>query len=282
MAEPFGIAASAVGIATAFTACVDCFKYIQIGRHFGRDFQTDLLTLDFARLRLSRWGEAVDIYNDPKLGRPDATPAEIQIAKDALHQILVLFANTKKISQNYKLNAKVGEDLSILTPEDVDPEVIALDNKLRELAIRPQKKRLSGVLKTASWALYHRSEHKELIQNITSLIDNIEAVFPALQTRLKLVKRETAKIDDEQSLKLIESAAQDVDPLLQAAAKETLTGHHYSNVVIKGKAQTGDAFSSDWKGKAIGASHTYDGVEVENNGKALIGNKYGGKDFWDD
>lgn len=31
MAEAFGIAA-AVGIATAFTACVDCFEYIQFGR----------------------------------------------------------------------------------------------------------------------------------------------------------------------------------------------------------------------------------------------------------
>jgi hypothetical protein len=27
------------------------------------------------------------------------------------------------------------------------------------------------------------------------------------------------------------------------------------------------------------ASHKYDGVEVEEGGKALIGNKYGGKDF---
>jgi len=26
MAEPFGIAAGAVGIAAAFTACVDCFE----------------------------------------------------------------------------------------------------------------------------------------------------------------------------------------------------------------------------------------------------------------
>jgi hypothetical protein len=54
------------------------------------------------------------------------------------------------------------------------------------------------------------------------------------------------------------------------------------NVVIKGKAQTGDAFSSGWKGEARRASHNYDGVEVDKDGKALIGNKYGEKDFWDD
>jgi hypothetical protein len=50
MAEPFGIAAGAVGIAAAFTACVDCFGYVQLGRHFGRDFQTDVLALWYCNI----------------------------------------------------------------------------------------------------------------------------------------------------------------------------------------------------------------------------------------
>jgi hypothetical protein len=280
MADPFGIAAGAVGIAAAFTACVDCFGYVQLGRQFGRDFQTDVLALNCARLRLTRWGQAVNIYDDPKLGRPDATPAEIQAAKDTLHHILQLFADTEKISKKYKLSAKPGDDLSTLSTDDMNPTVMVLSNKMKELAIRRQKG--SSLLKTASWALYHRSELKELIESITSLIDNIEDLFPAPQSQLGLVKQETAEIQDKQALGLVESAAQDVDSLLQAAAKEALTGHQYLNVVIKGKAQTGDVFSSDWKGEARGASHKYDGVEVDKDGKALIGNQYGGKGFWDD
>ena len=54
MAEPFGIIADAVDIAAAFAACVDCFEYIQLGRRFGRDYQTDLLSLNFVRLHLTR------------------------------------------------------------------------------------------------------------------------------------------------------------------------------------------------------------------------------------
>lgn len=280
MTDPFGITAGAVGIAAAFTACVDCFGYVQLGRHFGRDFQTDLLTLDCARLRLTRWGQAVNIYEDSYLGRPDATSAEFQTAKNVLFQILVLYANTEKISKKYRLNAKAGEDFSILLTDDIDPEIMALNNKMKELAIRRQ--RGISVLKTASWALYYRSEFKELIEGITKLIDNLEDIFPAPQLQLALVKQETAEIQDRQALGLIESAAQTVDPLLQAAAKEALTGHKYLNVVIKGKAHTGDAISGDWKGDARGASHKYDGVEVDKDGKALIGNKFGGKDFWDD
>jgi hypothetical protein len=96
MTEPFGIAAGAVGIAATFTACVDCFGYVQLGRHFGRDFQTDLLTLNCARLRLTRWGQAVNIYEDPKLGKPDVTSAEVRTVKDTLYQILILFASTRR------------------------------------------------------------------------------------------------------------------------------------------------------------------------------------------
>jgi hypothetical protein len=82
--EPFGIISGAIGIASAFTAYVDCFEYVQFGRHFGRDFQTSQLALNCARLRLTRWGESVKIYDDLKLGRQDATTTEIQLTKDAL------------------------------------------------------------------------------------------------------------------------------------------------------------------------------------------------------
>lgn len=73
-----------------------------------------------------------------------------------------------------------------------------------------------------------------------------------------------------------------MDSRFKKAAREVLAGYQYLNVGVSGQAQTGDAYSSDWKGSAIGAFHTYDGVEVEKGGKALIGNKYVGKDFWDD
>ena len=279
MAEPFGIAAGAVGIAAAFTACVDCFNYIQIGRHFGRDFQTEMLTLDCTRLQLTRWGQAVKIYDDPKLGRPDATPEELQTAKGALHQILILFADSQKISDKYKLGAKAGKDLSVLTDGDLDPTVIALRNKMKELAIKRQKG--SSILKTASWALYQKSEVKELVASTRSLMDSIEKLFPAAQARVSLAKQETAEIQDAEALSLVAGVARGVDSLLQAAAEERITGHQYLNVDIQGKGHTGDLFTNDWKGKPAGASHVYNGVKVAKDGQALIGNQYGGKGFWD-
>ena len=49
--------------------------------------------------------------------------------------------------------------------------------------------------------------------------------------------------------------------------------------MIEGKAQTGDAFITDWGGDVAGLSHTYDDVDMNKDGRALIQNKYGGKEI---
>ncbi|KFX85878.1 hypothetical protein V490_09349 [Pseudogymnoascus sp. VKM F-3557] len=202
MAEPFGIVASAIGIAFAFAACVDCFEYVQFGCHFGRDFQTSQLALDCAKLRLTRWGKSVNIYDDPKLGRQDATATETQLAKDVLLQILVLFADTEGTSKKYKLTMKANEDLSA-------------------------------------------SSLKDLLEQIVSLLDEIERLFPAPRSQTTLVQQEIAEIGDKESLELIADVAMGVDNLLQKTVKEVIAGHQYSNIGIKGQAHTGDAYSSD-------------------------------------
>ncbi|KAG9234485.1 small s protein [Amylocarpus encephaloides] len=268
MADPFGTAVGAIGL------------YIQFGRHFGRDFQTDQLALSCARLRLSRWGESIDIYNDPKLDKPDATATEIQLAKDTLLQILVLFASTKGISSEYKMAAKACEDLSTFTTGDMDSISIALDNKLKALARRRQKG--GRFLKLTSWALYHRSKFEDFIEKIVLLIDNIEKLFPASEAQLTLVRQEASAVGDIQLLKLTENTAKGGDSLLQHAVQQVCTGHQYLKIIVRGQAQIGDAYSSNWKGSVAGACHRYENVEVKEGGKALIGNMYGGKDFWGD
>ena len=280
MAEPFGIAAGAVGVAAAFTACIDCFGFVQLGRHFGRDYQTDILTLDTARLRLSRWGEAVAVYDDPKLGRQDATDAEVRNARDTLYQILTLFAESENISRRYALQAK-SSDITVLTPNELDPTVIALSNLMKDLAIKRQRR--SSVLKKTSWALYHRSELRELVASVTNMVDNIEKLFPAPPDRqLELVKQETAELRGNKELELTAASAEGVDSVLSAASKERLTGNLYVKIVIEGKAQTGDSFGKDWDRPAVETNSTYQDILVVKGGQALVGNKYGGKDFWDE
>lgn len=190
MTEPFGIAAGAISIAAAFTACVDCFGYIQHGGHFGRDFQTDLISLDCVRLRLTRWGQAVKIHEDKTLGRPDASPSKLQAVKNTLHQILVLFKGIQKILKTYMLDSITGNDVTLLEPEDLESTVFSLCNKMKELVTGRQKG--ASVLKTSQWALYYRSELRNLISSITLLFDSIKKSFPAPEAQLALVREEIA------------------------------------------------------------------------------------------
>lgn len=97
-----------------------------------------------------------------------------------------------------------------------------------------------------------------------------------------LVEQQIARIANRQELEPIAGAARNVDSAFHAAAKGAFTGHQYLDVVVKGMAETGDTFSSDWKRGTPGPSPVYNGAEVDKAGKALIGNQYSGKGFWED
>jgi hypothetical protein len=77
----------------------------------------------------------------------------------------------------------------------MDPTVIALNNKMNDLAT--QRLRGSRLLKLTSWALYHRSELKDLVERIALLVDNLENLFPAPQTQITLVRQEAAEIGEK-------------------------------------------------------------------------------------
>ncbi|CAI4214764.1 unnamed protein product [Parascedosporium putredinis] len=225
MAEIFGIISGAVGIAAAFTACVDCFKYVQLGRNLARDYQTDQLSLTCAWLRLAR---------------PDATPAELRALKDCLFQILALFEESRRISSKYRSRSEAAGEASAALCEKGDSRVASLVERIKALAIGRQ--RGNSVLRKTGWALYHRSQLKELVSNITTIIDNMEKLFPAPETQLALVKQEIEQIRDRWALELVETATQG-----------------YLNVEVEGEAQLGDYFANDWKGEAVGAELSFYG-----------------------
>ena len=282
MAEPFGIVAGTVGIAAAFTTCVDCFGYIQLGRHFGKDYHTNLLMLSMARLRLSRWGEAVNIHGDPQLGNPKATGEDVQLAKNTLLQILVLFADTEKVSKKFKLTAKSG-DLTSYTAADMEPAILGLNNKMRDLAIKRQKG--TSLLKLTSWAVYDWAEFNKLIDSITKLVDGLQALFPAPKAEEKrLVDEEVDAVKDEQDLKILEKVAGNTDTLFRTTAAAARTGHFYMNTEATENAKmfNGNSYGKDWVGnKGAQSAHVFDGVKASGSAMVQNGDRHGEKDFFD-
>jgi hypothetical protein len=115
MAEIFGTAAAALSVATLFNNCVDCFNYIQLGRHLGGDFDRCQLKPNVAQLRLSRWGQVARIYSPPNASDlPDISSsqlalrdpvalsgASLQLARKILLEIGNLFQEAIKTTSRY-------------------------------------------------------------------------------------------------------------------------------------------------------------------------------------
>ncbi|KAH7081992.1 small s protein [Paraphoma chrysanthemicola] len=186
--EVGGLAVGIVALAGLFNNAMDCFEYVQLGCSFGNNFQTNLLKLDNARLRLSRWGQAVGLSGDLEdaLSLQEATvqKEDIDKAERVLGHILDLFAEAEEISAKYKRSVK---------PDDLGQSLHA---KMRKLCI----KRQNGTMlrQKVKWALYEEKHFKSLIEDIIELVCAFAEVFLAVkQEQLRLCEFEVSGIGTE-------------------------------------------------------------------------------------
>ncbi|KAF7536444.1 hypothetical protein G7054_g4537 [Neopestalotiopsis clavispora] len=292
MAEAFGIASGSVGIASIFSTCVDCFNYIQVGRRFAKDFQTELLTLRLLQLRLSRWGDAVQIYEDPKLGNPRSSDADIALAKDTIYQILVLMADSENLSRRYRLAADDGQNISESSAADQNATMIeTLNNRMRTLAQRRQKN--VSLIRLATWALHDKEQYSALSENISRLLDQLENLFRATESETKLNDDEIVHVTsglesvdaDTEVLKALHAVAAKFDPVMKSqVAKAMTTGQrnfiNIGNIDARGnsKLMDGDFVGKAWKGEAIlptGNTEKRIGfINASESSRLRIGNTY--------
>ncbi|RKK81383.1 hypothetical protein BFJ68_g16008 [Fusarium oxysporum] len=246
MAEIFGVVASALSVAALFNNVVDCFEYIQLGRNFGADYQTCQVKLDIARLRLSRWGDAVKINNDSRFTEVKPSNNQVRVAKNTLEQLLNLFHNAHTESSNFKLGAGEEELALFDSSTNTNQAVVALRNTMRDLAHKRQK--TTSLSKKISWALYKQKSFMRLIEDIQELLDGLEAIFPQQEAYKRMVEIEIEEVGEGPGLQVLSDAAQETDDLLQEAASRRL--------------------------EALGSSNTIDQAKVAETAKVKVGNEY--------
>jgi hypothetical protein len=219
--EAGGLAVGIVALTGLFNNAVDCFEYVQLGRSFGTNFQTSLLKLDNARLRLSRWGQAVGLSGELEdvrsLQEATVQKEDISKAERVLGQILELFADAEGISAKYKRSVQLDDaSLAILDVHaDMDAVGQSLHNKMRKLCIKRQNR--TPLRQKVKWALYEEKHFKRLIEDIIDLVSALPEVFPAVkQEQLKLCEIEVSEIALE-TLSALMDIAQTQDKDLEAA-----------------------------------------------------------------
>jgi hypothetical protein len=225
--EPVGLTVGILGLAGLFNNAVDCFEYVQLGRNFGSNFQTSVLKLDNARLRLSRWGQSVGLSTKVEdvqsLHRTTVPAEEIPKAERILGHILELFADAEGVSAKVKTRSSLDEpSLAVYDAQtDLDPVRMSLHQKMRELSIKRQNR--TPLRQKAKWALYEEKHFKRLIEDVTDLVNDLVELFPAAQSsQQELCELEVLELGTSESLPILKDIASSQDKYLEAALSKAL------------------------------------------------------------
>jgi hypothetical protein len=279
MAETAGLVIGAVSLTAIFTACVDCFEYVQLGRNFGKDYQRSLLKLDIVKLRLSRWANAAnESHNQYQV--PLGSPVEAQKVEVILGEIVACFADAERVSQRFKPKGNNTTELQLYDANtDLEPSLQTMHIKMRDLALKRQRR--SNVRQKASWALYEKKYFDRLICDVTQLVEGLIQLFPATQRlQSELVVEEIQEIESLPAFTEVKTAAEGIDSLLVSSVQQALASqgsHKFIRNITTGEADVhyGNQYA---RGTQL-AEHTGPGhLFVENiaseNATVHYGNKY--------
>ncbi|KIK59040.1 hypothetical protein GYMLUDRAFT_170006 [Collybiopsis luxurians FD-317 M1] len=290
MAEVFDIISGAVGIAAIFNNCVETFGLIQIGRNFGNDYQTELLTLRMLQSRLSRWGEAIhinDITENDSSPLASATKAQLDLILKTVTHIESLLRESEEMCRKYSPSPNG------YTKDDMKEPLHALDRNLASLISRRQQKaqkfRLSP-RKLVSWALYSKEHFSKFTSDIKKSLDELEKIL-LIPEQLQKLKGEEIKLVTDVSI----GPDTQVNPIhiFLAVNGGGIKNSIPSNVQIgnldveeMARLQNGDVITQSWQGQSIphlsGSSISVAHLNAKGNARVRNGNVYVDRDpFWD-
>ncbi|KAL6901589.1 prion-inhibition and propagation domain-containing protein [Trichoderma evansii] len=288
MSEIFNIATGALSVVVLFNNCVQAFEYIQLGRHFGQDFERYQLKLDVAKTRLGRWGEAVGINRDERFTSTSTTDDAVKDALGILGDIGHCFRAAQDKSIRYAGRAD-KQDLTVCDTSDMNPIFQRLHNRFKEIARRRQKS--TDIIKKTAWALYDGKSFENIVNQILSWIDELEKLFPIQTTTFqRLAETEIEEVNDEPSLKTLKDAADGVDPALEQALERKVASIEVNNSVRNvtmedgARFHVGNVFSETvLQRKMLIKDRTNNSIEqvsAKNDARIRVGNVYGGPGFY--
>jgi Prion-inhibition and propagation len=259
------------GLVGTFTACVDCFEYIRIGRSLGADYQTAIIKLDLARLRLTRWGRSVGILQGDqdideavaftqlksKLGAPEK---DFETVTNTIGQLFTLFKMSAETSN--RLSSRSGLEDEVDNSID-NTDIRFLHDKMRDLALQRQKE--STVLQKTAWALYRKKDFTNLVDQIAELTSALVEVTSVQAQQQELCRAEVEEISNDRSLVVLD------DILAESASGEDVNlDDLLHETVVKAMDERRGMIAMDiWKRNQVG-----EGSKIQ-QGDHILGNYRG-------
>lgn len=212
----------ALAIPGLFLNCVDIFELVELGRDFDQDFGSWHLQLQSNELRFKRWGEAAGITDEEsetfvKQLQKNNSPQEIKLAYKACYTIK---KQLERANEDSKEMASFSDDAAelVITEEFKQLEISTPDVKHADGALKKLKNKyqrsVRQVVVRSKWAIYKRTQLKDLLEAIAEHVTALEQLFP--QQAQALVAEEAKELDAE-AIKALKDVVSENDPLLQNA-----------------------------------------------------------------
>ncbi|GJN72510.1 hypothetical protein PLICBS_006583, partial [Purpureocillium lilacinum] len=194
--------------------CVNHFEGIRFNNPFQGSFEHRQLQFDIAKFRLHRWGEAVTQYqNDHTISESDPNS---QIALATLDGLLGAFDAIKMTAKRREFHITRGTPLTLKDHLHKD-----LHDWFMKVTTRtPTQHSTTG---NQMCTLYQDSDAKRLLVDITTLIEELEQLFPVDKISLKLAQSAIDTIGNQpDTFRLLGSTAAGTDEVLGEAVRGKL------------------------------------------------------------
>ncbi|WAO93445.1 HeLo domain-containing protein [Fusarium falciforme] len=226
-------------VTSLFSTALQAFEFIQVARTFENEAGIYQSKLAIIQLRLSRWGEAIGLDPDHeakpaeatlKNGQPSlAINTDAEAVEEILDNINRALKNAKRESANWK---PTGDGMGLDDDDDdLQPRYKRLKTKIRDIVAKRCRQITTGA-RGAKWALYKKEQCEALTTQLLELIEQLENTVQS-EGKLDELSQSESKVLGE-NLKTLLEAVGDVDPLLKAAASETLRDKAETNNITIG------------------------------------------------
>jgi hypothetical protein len=184
--EAAGLALGAAGLLTAFNGCLEALELIDLGKAHARDITLLEQMFDNQHHRLSNWAKtyfpSVD-RTSPELYEPDVKQRLLK----TLLCISLLFQDRDKLAKRY--GAGVGKSC-----DQRNGEIVAFGSQVRRLGNRVQQRQAATRLSLiSSWAVRDRRKFRELVDDVSRFVTDLEMTTQALSKRYDQGRAEEAQ-----------------------------------------------------------------------------------------
>lgn len=232
--EPIGVA---LGIASLFTTCVDCFELVQSGRYLGQEYH--LLETKFInqRIRLVAWGKACGFTDPNGYDRQIDENKEVHDAiESSLLHLISLLRDGDKLKRKYGLRDADQAASGRLSPSALihaphtwpllaggQSAVTSLTQKLAKFRERTKvTQQQANLWSKARWAIKDKDKFADLVQHLRDLIEDLEGLTVGLHLehrQRELIRQKVESIREIPVLESIEEARVGrLDPVSDAAS----------------------------------------------------------------